>query len=99
MPLADHVGAVAVPEQHLRQKPVLERDQAVVAGIAGRHLGDARHPVAVMVAPGDHSAVVCMLLYRSPRSASRSRFGVAIGLPKQPKWPKPVSSSTMNSTF
>src|SRR5512142_3380847 len=40
-----------------------------------------------------------MLLYRSPRSASLSRFGVAIGLPKQPSWPKPVSSSTMNSTL
>ena len=29
----------------------------------------------------------------------RSKLGVAIGLPKQPRFPKPVSSSTTNSTF
>ena len=29
----------------------------------------------------------------------RSKFGVAIGLPKQPRFPNPVSSSTTNSTF
>ena len=33
---------------------------------------------------GEQSAVVCMLLYRSPSEAILSRFGVAIGLPKQP---------------
>src|SRR3954447_15269092 len=48
---------------------------------------------------GEHSAVVCMLLYRRPRSARRSRFGVAIGLPKQPSCPNPVSSSTTKRTL
>ena len=33
VPLADHVGVVAVLEQHLRQHPVLERDDAVVARV------------------------------------------------------------------
>src|ERR1700733_4850214 len=48
---------------------------------------------------GEHSAVVCMLEYNRPPAASASRFGVAIGLPKQPSCPYPTSSSTMNSTF
>jgi len=30
---------------------------------------------------GEHSAVVCILVYSSPPAASVSRFGVAIGLP------------------
>ena len=70
MPLADHVGAVAVLEQHLGQEPVLERDQPVVAGIAGRHLGDARHRVAVMVAAGDDA--------RAARRAERRRVHVVV---------------------
>ena len=89
MPLADHERAVAVLEQHLRQHPVLERDDTVVARIAGRELRDAGHPVGVMVAPGhdarprlgEHSAVVCMLLKRSPLAAIASKLGVSIGLP------------------
>ncbi len=56
-------------------------------------------PVMMHERLGEHSAVVCMLLYRRPFEASASRFGVSIGLPKQPSWPKPVSSSTMNNTF
>ena len=53
MPLPDHERAVAVLQQHLREHPVLERDHTVVAGITGRELGDAGHPVGVMVAAGD----------------------------------------------
>ena len=73
MPLADHVGAVAVRQQHLRQEAVLERDQPVVARIAGRHLGDARHPVAVVVAAGDHA--------RPARRAQRRRVHVVVAQP------------------
>jgi hypothetical protein len=40
--LADHVGAVAALLQHLRQEPVLERDAAVIARVAGRQLIDRR---------------------------------------------------------
>ncbi len=53
VPLADHVRAVAVLQQHLREHPVLERHDPVVAGVAGRELGDAGHAVAVVVPPGD----------------------------------------------
>jgi hypothetical protein len=30
---------------------------------------------------GEHSAVVCMLLYRKPSAARASKLGVSIGLP------------------
>ena len=73
VPLADHVGVVAVRQQHLRQEAVLERDQAVVARVAGRHLGDARHPVAVVVAAGDHA--------RPARRAQRRRVHVVVAQP------------------
>ena len=53
VPLADHVRAVAVLEQHLGEHPVLERHDPVVAGVAGGELGDAGHAVAVVVAAGD----------------------------------------------
>ena len=53
VPLADHERAVALLHQHLRQHPVLERDDPVVAGEAGRQFGDRGHAVAVMVPPGD----------------------------------------------
>ena len=56
-------------------------------------------PVMMQERLGEHSAVVCMLLYRTPLLAIRSKFGVAIGLPKHPRFPNPVSSSTMNTTF
>ena len=36
---------------------------------------------------------------RHRRAASASRCGVAMSDPKQPRWPKPVSSSTMASTL
>ena len=57
-------------EQHLGQEAVLERDDAVVAGIAGRELGDARHAVAVVVAPGDDA--------RAARRAQRRRVHVVV---------------------
>ena len=38
-------------------------------------------PVTTHDRDGEHSAVVCMLLYRRPLLASASMFGVAIGLP------------------
>ena len=62
-----------MPQQHLRQEAVLERDQAVVARVAGRELRDARHRVAVMVAAGDHA--------RPARRAQRRRVHVAVAQP------------------
>ena len=53
MVLADHVGVVALCQQHLRKEAVLERNVAVVAGIAGGELGDGGHSVGMVVAPGD----------------------------------------------
>ena len=53
MPLADHVGVVAVLLQHLGQEPVLERDVAVITRVAGGEFGDRGHPVGVVVAAGD----------------------------------------------
>ncbi len=38
-------------------------------------------PVMMHERLGEHSAVVCMLVKRSPFAASASKFGVAIGLP------------------
>ena len=38
-------------------------------------------PVTMQDRLGEHSAVVCMLLYRSPFAASPSKLGVSIGLP------------------
>ena len=51
--LADHVGAVAMGQQHLGQEPVLERDLPVVPGIAGGELVDRRGRVRVVIAAGD----------------------------------------------
>src|SRR4029079_18907410 len=56
-------------------------------------------PVSMQDRLGEQRAVVCMLLKRRPFAASLSRLGVRIGEPKQPRWPKPVSSRTMNSTL
>ena len=51
--LADHVGVVALCQQHLREEAVLEGNVTVVAGVAGRELSDSSHGVGVVVAPGD----------------------------------------------
>src|SRR5882724_6425360 len=56
-------------------------------------------PVSMHERDGEQSAVVCMLVYSRPFCASLLMFGVLIGEPKQPSWPKPVSSITMKSTF
>ncbi len=68
VPLADHVRAVAVLKEHLREHPVLERHDPVVAGVAGGELGDARHAIAVVVAPGDDAGAA--------RRAQRGRVHV-----------------------
>src|SRR6516165_12215025 len=52
MPFPKRVRVVALPEQYLGQKTVLERNRAVGTGIPRRALGDARHCVGVMIAPG-----------------------------------------------
>src|SRR5436190_23554217 len=56
-------------------------------------------PVIMQLRLGEQSAVVCMLLKRSPFAARWSRLGVRMGEPKQPRCPKPVSSRTMKSTL
>ena len=38
-------------------------------------------PVSMQERDGEHSAVVCMLVYRRPFFASASRLGVSIGEP------------------
>ena len=53
VPLAHHVGVVAVPDQDLREHPVLKRHDSVVSGEARRQLGDARHGVRVVVPSRD----------------------------------------------
>ena len=87
VPLADHVGVVALLEQDLRQEAVLERHVAVVAREAGGELGDARHRVAVMVAARDDArparraqrrrvhVVVAQAVRRRARPGSASRSG------------------------
>ena len=70
MILADHVGVVALLQQHLREKTVLERDVAVVTGIVGGELGDACHTIRVVVTPADDA--------RTCRRAQRR--GVHVGV-------------------
>ena len=53
VPLADHVGVVAVFEEDLREEPVLHRHDAVVAGVSGGEFGDRGHAVGVVIAAGD----------------------------------------------
>ena len=77
MPLADAERRVAVGEQHLGQEAVLERDGAVGPGVAGRALGDARHAVGVVVAPGQHAG--------ARRRAQRG--GVHVGVPQPVRAP------------
>ena len=73
MPLAKGVGVVAVLQQDFREHPVLERNVAVAAGIAGRSFGDAGHAVRVMVAPGHET--------RARRRTQRRRVHVAVSEP------------------
>jgi hypothetical protein len=55
VPLAEGVRVVAVLEQDLGQHPVLERHVAIAARVSRGALGDARHGVRVVVAPGEHA--------------------------------------------
>ena len=48
---------------------------------------------------GEHSEVTWKRLKRAPVVASASRWGVPMSEPNEPRWPKPVSSSTMAITF
>ena len=68
--LPDQERAVTVLHEHLGQEAVLERDDAVVPGIAARQLGDGGHRVAVMVAAGDDAGAA--------RRAQRRRVHVAV---------------------
>ncbi len=68
--LPDHERAVAVLDQHLGEKAVLERDHAVVSRVAARQLRDGGHRVAVVVAPGDDA--------RPARRAQRRRVHVVV---------------------
>jgi hypothetical protein len=56
-------------------------------------------PVSSADRVGEHRAVVWNRLYRSPLSASRSKFGVRHGPPKALEAPKPTSSIRLTSTF
>src|SRR5436309_9215914 len=48
---------------------------------------------------GEHSAVECMQVYRSPALPRRSRAGVGMTPPKVLGAPKPTSSVMMSSTL
>ena len=70
VPLADHVGVPAELSEDLRQHPVLGRDDGAAIGEAGRTLGDARHAVAGVVAPGQQA--------RAGRGAQRGRVPLRV---------------------
>ncbi len=71
--LADHVRAIAMRQQHLRQEPVLKRDLAVITRVAGRQLVDRRRRVRVVITPGDDA--------RPRRRAQRRGVHVVIQQP------------------
>ena len=52
MPFADHVVAIAVRPQHLRQRARLARDLAAIAGIAAVEIGEAADADGMVVASG-----------------------------------------------
>ena len=55
VPLADHVGVPAALGEDLRQHPVLGRDRPARVREPDRRLGDARHAVVRVVAPGEQA--------------------------------------------
>ena len=73
VPFADAECGVAVRQQHLRQEPVLERDRTVAARVTRRPLGDACHPVGVVVPPVQHAG--------PRRRAERRRMHVRVAQP------------------
>ena len=52
MPLAHHIGAIALGSQDLGQGPGLLGDLAAIAGIAAVEIGQTAHPHRMVVAPG-----------------------------------------------
>ncbi len=84
VPLADHERVVTVAHQHLRQHPVLERHDPVVARVPGRQLGDARHRIGVVVATGDDARTTRRAQRRGvhvvvPQAVGRDRVEVRRG--------------------
>ena len=70
MPLADHVRVPALGAEDLLDLSVLGRDHAAGVGEAARALGDARHAVARVVAPGQQA--------RARRRAQRRRVPLRV---------------------
>jgi hypothetical protein len=56
-------------------------------------------PVSIVARDGEHIGVTWKFANRKPSAASRSRFGVAISDPKQPKSLNPTSSQRMVRMF
>ena len=56
-------------------------------------------PVKKEARVGEHREVTWKRLKGAPPAASASMCGVPMSEPKEPRWPKPVSSSTMAMTF
>ena len=52
VPLPDAEGIVALLQQHLGEHPLVEGQDAVVAGVPGGGLGDRRQPDRVVIPPG-----------------------------------------------
>ena len=107
MPLAEHVGVPAALAEHLGHRGALERDVAVRRSgsrSSPRRCRPCRWSCGCAPSAGDervgeHSAVVCQFVYVSPARRSRLMFGVSISPPHGSIAEKPVSSSTMYSTF
>ncbi len=56
-------------------------------------------PVKKDALVGEHREVTWNRLNGAPSAARASRCGVPMSEPKAPRWPKPVSSSTMAMTL
>src|SRR5215469_7601209 len=56
-------------------------------------------PVSNAARVGEHSAVVCMWLYRRPAFATRSVVGILTKPPNALGMPKPMSSTNTMTTF
>lgn len=70
MPFAHREGVVALALENLRQEAVFEGNDAVRARIAHGALGDAGHPVGMVVAPGQKTG--------PGRRAQRRRVHIAV---------------------
>ena len=56
-------------------------------------------PVKNEALVGEHREVTWKRLKGAPAAASESMCGVPMSEPNAPRWPKPVSSSTITTTF